>query len=132
MAVDTHVPARARPRTLVADDHSLMLSTIARLARTECDVIGTVSDGEALLREVRRLRPDLVILDIFMPVMDGFAAGRQIKDEFPQTRLIYVTLQPEHALMAEAIRIGASALLPKATAGSHLLGVIRKTMADAS
>jgi len=107
-----------------------MLSTLAQLARNECDVVGTACDGETLLREVRQLQPDLVILDIFMPEIDGFAAGRQIRQEFPQTRLIYVTLQPDQGLLAEAIRIGASALVPKASAGSHLAAAIRKTMAD--
>ena len=130
--VDTHAVSRTRPRAVVADDHPVMLSALARLVRNECDVVGTARDGDALLREVRQLQPDLVILDIFMPEIDGFAAGRQIRQEFPQTRLIYVTLQPDQGLLAEAIRIGASALVPKASAGSRLLGAIRKTMADAS
>jgi len=62
--------------------------------------------------------------------MDGFAAGRQIRAEFPRTRLIYVTLRPDQGLMAEASRIGASALIAKASVGSHLAAAIRKTMAD--
>jgi DNA-binding NarL/FixJ family response regulator len=128
--VETRAVSRTRPRALVADDHPVMLSALARLARSECDVIGTARDGEALVREVRQHQPDLVILDIFMPEMDGFAAGRQIRNEFPQTRLIYVTLQPDQGLIAEAIRIGASALVAKATAGRLLAGAIRKTMAD--
>ena len=105
-----------------------MLSALARLARSECDVIGTACDGETLLHGVREFHPDLVILDIFMPEMDGFAAGRRIMDEFPETRLIYVTLQPDQSLMAEATRIGASALVAKASIGKNLAGAIRKTM----
>lgn len=119
--------SRVRPRTLIADDHPFVLSAIARLVGEDCDVIGTAADGEALLSEARRLRPDLVILDIFMPVMDGFAAGRQLKAEFPQTRIIYVTFAPDPALVEEAIRIGASALVAKETAGTQLLDAIRKT-----
>jgi DNA-binding NarL/FixJ family response regulator len=106
----------------------MMLSALARLARSECDVIGTARDGETLLQEVRELHPDLVILDIFMPEMDGFAAGRRIMNEFPQTRLIYVTLQPDQSLIAEATRIGASALVAKASMGRSLAGAIRRTM----
>jgi len=128
--VETRAVSRSRPCALVADDHPVMLSALARLACSECDVIGTARDGETLLREVRQLQPDLVILDIFMPGMDGFTAGRQIRNEFPQTRLIYVTLQPDQGLMAEATRIGASALVAKASAGRHLAAAIRKTMAD--
>ena len=109
-----------------------MLATLTRLVSVDFEVIGAVSDCEALLREVRRLQPDVVVLDIFMPVMDGFAAGREIKREFPQTRLIYVTLDPEPGLNAQALRIGASALVPKASAVTQLPDAIRKAMADSA
>src|SRR5262245_43225610 len=100
-----------RPRTLIVDDHAPTLAALTQLVSGVCDVVGTAQDGEALLREARRLVPDLVILDIIMPVMDGFTAGRQLKIEMPETRLIYVTtLQPDEQLLAEATRIGASAL----------------------
>jgi|SRR5678816_3566249 len=119
-----------RPRVLIADDHLPMLATLARLVGIDCDVIGTVTNGEALVRETRRLQPDLVVVDIFMPAMDGFAAGRQIKLQFPQTRLIYVTLDPEPALNAEAIRVGAFALVSKESAVTQLPDAIRRAMAD--
>jgi DNA-binding NarL/FixJ family response regulator len=119
--------SRVRPRTLIADDHPVMLSAIAKLVGDECDVVGTAADGEALLSEARRLQPDLVILDFFMPVMDGFAAGRLLKVEFPQTRIIYITFAPDPALVAEAARIGASALVAKEAAGKKLLEAIRHT-----
>jgi len=123
------MPPSIRPRVLIADDHLPMLATLARLVGVDCDVIGTVTDGEALMRETLRLQPDLVVVDIFMPVMDGFAAGRQIKFQFPQVRLIYVTLDPEPSLNAEAIRIGAFALVSKALAVTQLPEVIRRAMA---
>ena len=121
-----------RPRIPIADDHACMLSTIARLVGDDCDVIGTVADGEELLREAHRLNPDLIILDIFMPVMDGFAAGRQLKVEFPQTRFIYITFDPDPALIAEAVRIGASAVVPKESAGKQLIQAINMTTALAT
>ena len=114
-----------RPRTLIADDHPYMLSTIARLVAEDCDVIGTVSDGEALLSEAHRLEPDLIILDIFMPVMDGFAAGRRIKAEFPEIPFIYITLDPDPALTAEAMRIGARAVVAKESAAKRLGEAVR-------
>jgi DNA-binding NarL/FixJ family response regulator len=119
-----------RPRVVIADDHLPMLATLARLVGIDCDVIGTVTDGEALVRETRRLQPDLVVVDIFMPVMDGFAAGRQVKLEFPHIQLIYVTLDPEPRLNAEAIRIGAFALVSKESAVTQLPDAIRRAMAD--
>jgi DNA-binding NarL/FixJ family response regulator len=124
--------SRLRPRTVIADDHPIMLSTIARLVGQDCDVVGTAADGDALLREARRLKPDLIILDIFMPVMDGFAAGRQLKVEFPQTRFIYITFDPDPALIAEAVRIGASAVVPKESAGKQLIQAINMTTALAT
>ena len=124
--------SRVRPRTLIADDHPAMLSALARLVADDCDVVGTAADGEALLSEVRRLKPDLVILDIFMPMMDGFAAGRQLKVEFPQTRFIYITFDPDPALIAEAVRIGASAVVPKESAGKQLIQAINMTTALAT
>ena len=111
---------------MIADDHAGMLSTIARLVGDECDVVGTVADGDVLLREAHRLNPDLIILDIFMPVLDGFAAGRRIKAELPQIPFIYITLDPDPALRAEATRIGASALVAKECAGKQLLAAIRR------
>jgi len=106
-----------------------MLATLARLVNEECEVIGTVADGEALLREAHRLKPDLIILDIFMPVLDGFAAGRQIKAELPQTPFIYVTFAPDTAVSAEAMRIGARALVAKELAGKQLVRAVRRATA---
>jgi len=121
-----------RPRIPIADDHACMLSTIARLVGDDCDVIGTVADGEELLREAHRLNPDLIILDIFMPVLDGFAAGRRIKAELPQIPFIYITLDPDPALIAEATCIGASALVAKESAAKLLIDAARRATEGAS
>jgi CheY-like chemotaxis protein len=120
---------RRRPRVLIADDHPAMRAALARLVRTECDVVGTVADGDILAAEARRLEPDVVVSDLFMPTLDGFAAGRQIKIESPATRLIYVTGHSDSAFVAEALQIGAFALVPKISAGRELLQVIREAMA---
>src|SRR4051794_11597339 len=110
-----------RPRVVIADDHPAMLAALSRLVGSECDVVGTVADGAAALRAAHRLTPDVVILDIFMPVMDGFTAGRQLKIELPQTRMIYVTGDPDEGSREDARRIGASALIAKASVGTRLL-----------
>ena len=117
-----------RPTVLIADDHSAMREALARLVRTECDVVGMVADGDVLVTEARRLRPDVVISDLFMPTLDGFAAGRQIKRELPATRLIYVTGHSDSAFVAEALQIGAFALVAKISAGRELLQVLRQAM----
>jgi len=107
-----------------------MLATLTRLVSVHFEVVGAVRDAVAVLREARRLHPDVVVLEIFMPVIDGFAVGRQIKREFPHTRLIYVTLDPDPRLNAEAMRIGAFALVPKASAVRQLPDAIRRAMAE--
>jgi DNA-binding NarL/FixJ family response regulator len=117
------------PRILIADDHPVMLDALARLVRTEYEIVGTVADGDLLVSEARRLRPDIVISDLFMPTLDGFAAGRQIKRELPATRLIYVTAHADPAFVAEALQIGAFAVLPKISAARELLAVIRRAIA---
>jgi DNA-binding NarL/FixJ family response regulator len=69
----------AAPRVLLADDHNLLLGALEKLLTPECEVVGTVSDGRALVAEAQRLKPDVVILDIAMPLLNGLDAGRQIK-----------------------------------------------------
>src|SRR4051794_9206334 len=123
-----HTPKR--PRVLIADDHPAMRAALARLVATQHDVVGTVADGDILVTEARRLRPDVVISDLFMPTLDGFAAGRLIKRELPATRLIYVTGHADPDFVAEALQIGAFALVPKMSAGSELLAVIRRAIAE--
>ena len=120
---DQHRLTPRGPRVLIADDHPKMRAALARLVSTEFDVVATVADGDILVTEARRLRPDVVISDLFMPTLDGFAAGRQIKLEFPATRLIYVTGRADPEFVAEALQIGAFALLAKMSAGRELLAV---------
>jgi len=117
---------------LIADDHPAMRQALARVVSDECDVIGMVADGEAAIREARRFSPDVVILDIFMPLMNGFAVGRQIKIDLPDTCVIYVTAQPDVAVREDAHRVGASALIAKASVGTRLLDAIRTAMAPGS
>jgi len=120
------------PRVLIADDHPAMLDALARLVRTEYEVVGTVADGDLLVSEATRLRPDVVISDLFMPTLDGFAAGRQIKRDLPGTHLIYVTAHPDSSCVTEALQIGAFAIVPKISVGRELLEVMRRAIAAAA
>ena len=69
------------PRVLLADDHALLLGAYAKLLAGDCDIVGEVSDGRALVTEAERLRPDVIVLDIFMPLLNGLEAGRQIRQD---------------------------------------------------
>ena len=118
----------ARPRIIIADDHTLLAEAFDKLLAPECDVLAKVGDGRALLAAVEELRPDVVVLDVSMPLLNGLDAGRQIKQSHPSIRLVFVTMNEDPDLAAAAFRAGASAYLLKRSAGSELLGAIREAM----
>lgn len=118
----------ATPRVLLADDHTLILGALEKLLAGECEVVGQVSDGRALLTATERLKPDIVILDISMPLLNGLEAGRQIKHRFREVKLIFVTMNEDADLAAEAFRSGASGYLLKRSAASELTTAMREVM----
>ena len=116
------------PRVLIADDHQLVLGAFEKLLASECEVVGRVSDGRALLGEAEKLRPDVIVLDIAMPLLNGLEAGRQVKQSLPNTKLVFVTMHEDADVAAEAFRGGASAYLLKRSAPSELLTAIREVV----
>ena len=117
-----------RPRILLADDHALLLGAFEMLLAAECDIVGQVSDGRALVAAAERLRPDIVVLDISMPLLNGLEAGRQIKQRLRDVKLVFVTMNEDPDLAAEAFRLGASGYILKRSAASELLTAIREVM----
>src|SRR5580765_3861992 len=117
-----------RPRVLLADDHALLLGAFEKLLTPECEIVGQVSDGRALVAAASKLRPDIVILDIGMPLLNGLEAGRQIKQTLRDVRLVFLTMNEDPDLAAEAFRAGASAYLLKRSAASELMAAIREVM----
>jgi DNA-binding NarL/FixJ family response regulator len=113
-------------RVLLADDHTLLLGAFEKLLASECDVVGTVSDGRELVLAAQRLKPDVIVLDIAMPLLNGLDAGRQIKQVLPSAKLVFLTMNEDADLAAEAFRAGASAYLLKRSATSELLTAIRE------
>jgi DNA-binding NarL/FixJ family response regulator len=118
----------ASPRILLADDHNLILGAFKALLAPECDIVGTASDGRSLVAEAMRLDPDVVILDIAMPLLNGLDAARQIKQLRKSIKLVFVTMNEDPDLAAEAFRAGASAYLLKRSAASELLLAVREVM----
>src|SRR6478672_119133 len=118
----------ARPRVLLADDHALLLGAFEKLLAPECDIVGQVSDGRALVLAAATLKPDLIVLDIGMPLLNGLEAGRQIKATRRDVRLVFLTMNEDPDLAAEAFRAGASAYLLKRSATSELPLAIREVM----
>jgi len=119
----------ARPRVLLADDHAMLLEAFTRMLSASCDVVGAVSDGRALLEAAPRLRPDVIVLDISMPRLNGIDACRQLRPKLPDTRWVFLTVNEDADLAREAFRLGASAFLLKSSAASELFTAIQKAMA---
>ncbi|BCA53050.1 DNA-binding response regulator [Nitrospira sp. KM1] len=109
-----------RPRVLLADDHRLLVEACTKLLQPDCDVVGTVCDGRSLLPRARELRPDVIVLDIGMPLLNGLDAARQLKRAMPDVKLIFLTMNEDPDLSTEAFRIGASGFLLKSAASSEL------------
>jgi DNA-binding NarL/FixJ family response regulator len=120
--------AMGRPRILLADDHTILLDAFKALLESEFEVVGAVRDGRALLAECARFNPDVVVLDISMPLLNGLDAGRQIKSERRSVKLIYLTMNPEPRLAAEAFRLGASGYVLKSSAATELRQAIREAL----
>jgi DNA-binding NarL/FixJ family response regulator len=114
-----------RSRILIADDHTLVAELCKRLLETEFDVVGVVSDGRALVRAAGELKPDVIVLDIAMPVLNGLDAGRQVKEMLPAIKLVYLTMNPDAEVAAEAFARGASGYLLKTCAVAEMVLAVR-------
>jgi DNA-binding NarL/FixJ family response regulator len=116
------------PRVLLADDHVLLLGAFEKLLAADCNIVGQVSDGRALVAAAEQLKPDVIVLDISMPLLNGLEAARQIKKKLSNVKLVFLTMNEDADLAAEAFRAGASAYLLKRSATSELPAAIREVM----
>jgi DNA-binding NarL/FixJ family response regulator len=117
-----------RPRVLIADDHNLVAELCQKLLAREFDVVGVVSNGRDLVRVAAELRPNVVIVDVSMPVLNGLDAGEQVKKINPMIKLVYLTMNPDPQVAAEAFRRGASGYLLKTCATSDLLTAVSRVL----
>ena len=114
-----------RPRILMADDHSLVLAGLRKLVEGEGDVVGTVEDGRALVEAAQKLSPDIILLDISMPLLNGLDAARQLTKLVPEAKLIFLTMHATPTYATEAFKAGASGYLIKRSAASELKQAIQ-------
>jgi two-component system, NarL family, response regulator LiaR len=121
-------------RVLIADDHALLRMAIGSMLGSEEDleVVGEATDGQEALDLCRELRPDLVLMDVSMPAMDGIAATRAIKAEFPTTGVLMLTAHADENLLLEAVRAGAAGYVLKTASPHDLLAAVRGTLAGES
>jgi DNA-binding NarL/FixJ family response regulator len=116
------------PRVILADDHTLLVEAFRSLLEPHCDIVAAVSDGRALLETAPTLKPDVIVVDISMPLLNGLEAGRQLKKQMPAVKLIFLTMNEDPDLAVEAMRSGASGYLLKKSASSELFRAIKEAL----
>jgi DNA-binding NarL/FixJ family response regulator len=119
---------RGRARILLADDHTEMLEAFSELLAPQCEIVGTVTDGRSLLEAASRTRPDVVLLDLSMPLMNGTEAGERLKKSLPKTKIIVLTMSEDPDVAADFLHNWAAGFLLKKSAGKELLKAIREVM----
>jgi DNA-binding NarL/FixJ family response regulator len=119
-----------KPRILLADDHTLVAEAFGRLLEPQFKIVGTASDGQALLEKAVQLKPDVILLDLSMPVLNGFEAGARLKKILPQTKLIVLTMNEDTDIAAEVLRRWASGFLLKKSASAELVEAIQQVLKD--
>jgi len=117
-----------RPRILLADDHTLVLEGLCRLLEEDYEVVGMVEDGRALIDAAQRLEPDVVVLDISMPLLNGLEAARQLRKLVPRSKLIFLTMHADPTYATEAFQVGACGFLLKRSAASELTQAIQAAL----
>jgi len=126
--MDTVRTNQPRPRLLIADDHAIFSDALRSFLERNFEVIGQVLDGRALLEQAEKLRPDLVIVDVGMPVLNGLDAARRLKENMPKVKFIFLTMQNDPHLAAAALELGPVAFVLKHSAGSELLKAIHEVL----
>jgi DNA-binding NarL/FixJ family response regulator len=118
-----------RPRVLLADDHTMLLDAFRRLLEPRCQIVGTACDGRALLELAADTEPDVIVLDIGMPRLNGMDACAQILRKMPDVRLVFLTVNEDPDVAVEAIGLGASGYLLKNSASGELFTAIERALA---
>jgi DNA-binding NarL/FixJ family response regulator len=119
----------SRSRILIADDHMMFAQGLIGLLEDEFELVGTVPDGQTLVEEAIRLKPDVILVDISMPVLNGFDAVRKLDPARTGTKVIFLTMHADVRLLAEALRCGGMGYVVKQSAGEELVFAIRQVLA---
>ncbi len=117
-----------KARILLADDHTLVAEAIKKLLEPEFEVVAVVADGRSLVREASALKPDVALVDLNMPMLNGFDASEQVKSAHPAIKIIVLTMNEDAEIAAETLRKWASGFLLKKSAGSELVKAVREVL----
>jgi DNA-binding NarL/FixJ family response regulator len=118
----------SRVRILIADDHTLVAELCKKLLETEFEVVGIVNNGSALVGVAAELKPDVIVVDIAMPVLNGLDASQQVKKILPNVKVVFLTMNPDADVAAEAFRRGASGYLLKTCAAAEMVTAVREVL----
>ncbi|HLY18299.1 MAG TPA: response regulator transcription factor [Bryobacteraceae bacterium] len=121
-----------KTRVLLADDHAIVAEGLQALLKDSFDLIGVVHDGRALLDAAEAMRPDVIVTDVSMPLMNGLEAIRQIRARRPDAKVVVLTMHRDTQLAAEAFRAGVSGYLLKVSPGDELINAIHEVAAGRS
>ena len=116
------------PSVILADDHPLIMDALRNLLEPEFEIVGMFTDGQSLIEAAPALNPNVIVLDIGMPTMNGLSAGERLKKLMPRVKLVYLTQNQDQDIAKEAFRFGASAYVVKTSAASDLVGAIREAV----
>src|SRR5215467_195269 len=119
-----------QPRILIGDDHRLVAEAVRNVLVLEFNVLGVIGDGRTLVQATLEMKPDVVLIDVAMPQLNGLDAGRRIKQALPDTKIIYLTAHDDPDVMAEAFAIGASGFVLKTSAFTALTRTIRDALSN--
>ncbi len=116
-----NTPMNHRPRVLLADDHTMVLDAFQRLLEPQCEIVGKASDGRELIKLALMTHPEIIVLDIAMPRLNGMDACAQLRGKLPVVKFVFLTVSEDPDVAAEAIGLGASAFLLKSCASAELI-----------
>ena len=120
-----------RPRVLIAEDHQGMAKAVSRLLSLDCEVVATVADGSAVVEAVQRLQPDVIVVDLHLPNVNGLEVCRQITQLNPAAKVIVFSAMNDPDIRQRSFESGASAFVFKMAGDGDLLSTVKRLYADA-
>lgn len=129
-SADTTSREEYRPQIVVADDHPIVLAAFGRMLRPWCEVLASVPNGRQAVEATNKLRPDVLVVDLMMPDLDGLEVCRLVRQTAPQTQVIIVTAYDDSEVHSLALQVGAAAFVPKHSAATTLRHTIRRVCAE--
>src|ERR1700746_2906737 len=118
------------PRVMLADDHTILLEAFRKLLEPQFEIVGSVADGRALLENAAQLKPDVIVVDISMPLMNGLEAASRLKELMTAVKLLFLTMNEDPDLAVEAMQRGASGYLLKSSGAEEMLRALQMALSS--